>query len=318
MAYEAGVATVEVTNDTEGLIERGQYVFLPNVTKTVKIARSDLKLLTSREGLAVRELEQDPEVLDKPFSFVKDQDQQVQNRSAGTFDDWTKPTAVESAALPALKHGRMNELRLETGANERAIELGVDLFSVSGTGEEGLVTIADVEAAYGKEIPVIANQYYGGQYDGGGAIPQMALEESDTDDAGYPNPPLSITPSIEPGQEDEAAYRELGGKMVEPTAKQAGGAWARFAEDPDAPVSDVGADQDIHSPLEERMGRANVSRDEPVAPTPKSNDGPYATDGAKEYAEEQGVNLENVEGTGTGGRITKEDVKNYKSNQAEE
>jgi pyruvate/2-oxoglutarate dehydrogenase complex dihydrolipoamide acyltransferase (E2) component len=68
-------------------------------------------------------------------------------------------------------------------------------------------------------------------------------------------------------------------------------------ENPAAISEDYGAD--VEAPSEE-------------------DDGPNATAGAVELAEENGVDLSSVEGTGSGGRVTKADVENYLASQETE
>lgn len=156
MAYESGLVALRVTNETEADISKGGFRFPGDSVKEIVVPASAKRMFTSREGLRVVITDEDPPLVedgqevttDRPFSFVKDQDQNVTNRSPGQSDDWLKPTSAEATATPALKHGRLSEVRLEKGAGDRATDLGVDLYAVSGTGEEGLVTVRDVENAY--------------------------------------------------------------------------------------------------------------------------------------------------------------------------
>ncbi len=60
---------------------------------------------------------------------------------------------MKEKARSALAHGRISELRLEKGAADRATELSVDIYGVSGTGEDHLITIRDVENAYEGVVP---------------------------------------------------------------------------------------------------------------------------------------------------------------------
>lgn len=91
-----------------------------------------------------------------------------------------------------------------------------------------------------------------------------------------------------------------GKRILDPSSAAAGGM--------------VGVDQDPVGPETIQGEESSAAADEEAAATSEladSNAQVDATDGAKSLANEEGVNLQDVEGTGSEGRVTKSDVEEY-------
>jgi 2-oxoglutarate dehydrogenase E2 component (dihydrolipoamide succinyltransferase) len=68
---------------------------------------------------------------------------------------------------------------------------------------------------------------------------------------------------------------------------------------------------DVLATLDEAAAPAALAAPQPTMPAPTTEERPHASPVARRMAEEHGLDLASVEGTGTGGRVTREDVEKH-------
>jgi pyruvate/2-oxoglutarate dehydrogenase complex dihydrolipoamide acyltransferase (E2) component len=169
-------------------------------------------------------------------------------------------------------------------ARRRAEELGVDLSQIEGSGSGGLVSVKDVEAA------------------ADGAGDQAGEIEQDARDAveGAQDMPDQATDRA--GQVAGQATDQVG--QVASQAQDAAGGAAQQAQGTVGQVTDQAGQ--VAGQAQDTAGQAAQQGQQ--AAGGGEEEGPRATNAARRKAEAMGVDLSQVQGTGSGGLITIKDV----------
>ncbi|HSJ21501.1 MAG TPA: 2-oxoglutarate dehydrogenase, E2 component, dihydrolipoamide succinyltransferase, partial [Nocardioidaceae bacterium] len=120
----------------------------------------------------------------------------------------------------------------------------------------------------------------------------------------------AATPSEEAPKTPEPATEATGAQQEEEKAEEA--AESGQAKARDEAAADAQAEPSEEKPAEPRQEKAEAPREEAPkeqpAPSKESGEGAYVTPLVRKMAADQGVDLSQVEGTGVGGRIRKQDV----------
>jgi pyruvate/2-oxoglutarate dehydrogenase complex dihydrolipoamide acyltransferase (E2) component len=188
------------------------------------------------------------------------------------------------------------EPKASEAAKRRAEEMGIDLSQVEGTGSGGQVTVKDVTSLDGEakdQATDQAGQAAQGAQDAAGQATDQAGQVADQaqDAVGGAAQQVQDTAGQAAGQAQEAS-----GQAIDQATGALGGV-----------TDQVGS---AAQQAQETAGQATEQAQNAVGQATGEDEAeePQATNAARRKAEEMGVDLSTVEGTGSGGLITLKDV----------
>jgi pyruvate/2-oxoglutarate dehydrogenase complex dihydrolipoamide acyltransferase (E2) component len=179
---------------------------------------------------------------------------------------------------------RQGEIDATDAARREARERGVDLTQVEGTGSEGRIIVSDVvEAAEAMEAE-------------GGAAGQAAQQAQDTAGQAAGQAQQVVGQATDQAGQVAGQAQEAAGGAVQQAQDTAGQA-AQQAQDTAGQVTDQA--QQVAGQAQDAAGQAQQAA---------GAEEPRATNAARRRAEQLGLDLSTIQGTGSGGLITIRDV----------
>ena len=203
------------------------------------------------------------------------------------IEDRISETQENVANLDTDKIRRQGEVEATDAARRQARELGVDLTKIEGTGAEGRIIVSDViEAAEAME-------------DGAGGEESGISEDGAAGEAAQG---VQDAAGQAAGQAQQAAGQvtDQAGQVAGQAQDAAGGA-AQQAQDTAGQVTDQAGQ--VAGQAQDAAGGATQQ-----ATGGGRSEEPKVTNAARRKAEQLGVDLSTIEGTGSGGLITIKDV----------
>lgn len=234
-----------------------------------------------------------------------------------------EPVAETSVAETSVAetYGRKEEVDATDAARREAKKLGIDLTQVEGTGAGGRIVVWDVTELAGGESADQADQAEQVEEDTAGRAQQTGRAATQgpraTDAARRKAKEAGIDLSEVEGTgsggnitvDDVTSLAESSKDQATKGAGQAAQAARDTAEQVAQQAQAAGQVGQIARQAQQATGEsAEKATDQVQDATDRGSEGPKATNAARRKAEEMGVDLTEVEGTGSGGLITLKDV----------
>jgi pyruvate/2-oxoglutarate dehydrogenase complex dihydrolipoamide acyltransferase (E2) component len=230
----------------------------------------------------------------------------------GSMEECINEAQQNVANLDTDQIRRQGEIEATDAARREARERGVDLTKVEGTGSDGRIIVSDVvevaetmEDGSASEVAQGAQDAAGQAADQAGQVAGQAQDAAGqaTDQAGQAVQGVQDTVGgLTGGQQQDGG--PLGG-VTDQVGQVAGQAQ-------DAAGGAVQQAQDTAGQATDQVGQvANQAQDAAGGVTQQAaggDEGPKATNAARRRAEQMGLDLSTIKGTGSGGLITIKDV----------
>jgi pyruvate dehydrogenase E2 component (dihydrolipoamide acetyltransferase) len=173
------------------------------------------------------------------------------------------------------------------------------------------ITVAEDETVeVGAQLAIISQEDEAAAGNGGApaAAPQAAAPAAEAPPAPAPEPAAPPAPPEPPAQERpaEPAAPAAETRAAEPSGGP--GPWPPAAPEPPRPAAPPTPPTPPPPPAAAPPAPAQPSAPRPAPPAGPAGDGPYVTPLVRKLAAEHDVDLSQVNGTGVGGRIRKQDV----------
>ncbi len=130
------------------LKKEGQYVVKDELLLEVETDKSLVELPAPATGTLRKILVQEGTVpVERTIAYIGDLQEPIPEEAPGLESQPSFSSAAPEAFRPQAPPAHAGPLRATPAARRRALELGIDLSRVQGTGPEGRITQEDVEAA---------------------------------------------------------------------------------------------------------------------------------------------------------------------------